>query len=139
LLYVTRQILPGMVERGSGHIINIGSTAGHEAYKFGNVYCATKFAVKALTQTIRLDVLDKNIRVSTVDPGMVETEFSEVRFSGDKARAKKVYEGVKPLNGYDIAEAVLFCATRPPYANINEIIITPSVQATNTQVYRKIS
>ena len=137
LLYVTREILPAMIERKSGHIINIGSTAGHEAYPYGNVYCATKFAVKALTQTIRLDVLDKNVRVSTVDPGMVETEFSEIRFSGDKVRAKKVYEGVTPLTGYDVAEAVLFCATRPPHSNINEIIITPSVQATNTQIFRK--
>ncbi len=137
LLYVSRMILPGMVERESGHVINIGSTAGHEVYAAGNVYCATKFAVNALTQSLRIDVLDKNIRVTTVDPGMVETEFSEVRFSGDKERAAKVYEGISPLTASDVANAVLFCATRPPHVNINEIIITPAAQASSTQLYRK--
>jgi 3-hydroxy acid dehydrogenase / malonic semialdehyde reductase len=136
LLYVTRQILPGMVERKSGHIINIGSTAGHEVYKSGNVYCATKYAVNALTQSIRLDVLDKNINVSTVDPGMVRTEFSDVRFSGDKEKVEKVYEGLIPLSAEDVAEAVLFCATRPSHVNINEIILTCTAQASSTQVYR---
>ena len=137
LLYVTRQILPGMVKRTSGHIINIGSTAGHEVYKNGNVYCATKYAVNALTQSIRLDVLDKNIKVSTVDPGMVRTEFSDVRFSGDKEKVKKVYEGLIPLSAEDVAEAVLFCATRPSHVNINEVILTCTAQASSTQVYRK--
>jgi len=137
LLYVTRNILPGMVERGNGHIINIGSVAGHEAYAKGNVYCATKYAVNGLTQAIRLDVLDKNIRVSTVDPGMVYTEFSEVRFSGDSEKAGKVYDGIKPLYPEDIAEAVLFCASRPPHVNINEIIITTQAQASSTQIFRK--
>lgn len=136
LLYVTRFILPKMVERKSGHIINVGSTAGHEAYANGNVYCATKFAVKALTKSIRLDVFDKNIKVSEVDPGMVLTEFSDVRFSGDKDRAKKVYEGLTPLSPEDIASAILFCATRPAHVNINEIILTPTAQASATQVYR---
>ena len=136
LLYVTRFILPQMVERKSGHIINIGSTAGHEVYAYGNVYCATKFAVKGLTQSIRLDVLDKNIKVSEVDPGMVLTEFSNVRFSGNEEKAQKVYEGVTPLSPEDVAGAVLFCATRPPHVNINEIILTPAAQASSTQVYR---
>lgn len=139
LLYVTREILPRMVKRKNGHVINIGSTAGHEAYKNGNVYCATKFAVKALTQSIRLDVLDKNIRVSAVDPGMVKTEFSEVRFSGDKEKAKKVYEGLIPLNAEDVSSAVLFCVTRPKHVNINEIIITPSAQASSTQVFKDLT
>ena len=137
LLYVTRMILPGMVERGKGHVINIGSTAGHEVYIKGNVYCATKYAVNALTQSIRLDVLDKNIKVSTVDPGMVRTEFSDVRFSGDTEKVEKVYDGITPLSAEDVAEAVLFSATRPSHVNINEIIITSSAQASSTQVYRK--
>jgi len=137
LLYVTRQVLPLMIKNKSGHIINIGSTAGHEVYPSGNVYAATKFAVKSLTQSIRLDVLDKGIKVSGVDPGMVETEFSLVRFSGDKLKAKNVYKGLKALNPEDIAEAVLFCATRPQHVNINEIIVTPLAQASSTQVYRK--
>ncbi len=137
LLYMTRQVLPSMVNRKTGHIINIGSTAGHEVYASGNVYCATKYAVNALTQSIRLDVLDKNIKVSTVDPGMVNTEFSEVRFSGDKGKAEKVYEGLIPLAAEDVAEAVLFCATRPPHVNINEVILTCTAQASSTQVYRE--
>jgi len=138
LLYVTRQILPLMIERKKGHIINIGSTAGHEAYVNGNVYCATKFAVKALTQSIRLDVLDKNIKVSTIDPGMVLTEFSKVRFSGDEEKANKVYKGIDPLKPEDISSAILFCVTRPAHVNINEIIITPIQQASSTQIFRKL-
>jgi len=137
LLYVTRQILPAMVERKKGHIVNIGSTAGHDVYLNGNVYCATKFAVNALTQAIRLDVLDRNIKVSTVDPGMVLTEFSKVRFSGDEEKANKVYEGLRPLSPKDIAEAVLFCITRPDHVNINEIILTPSAQASSNFIYRE--
>ncbi len=137
LLFVTRQILPVMVKRKKGHVINIGSTAGHEVYPYGNVYCATKFAVNALTQSIRVDVLDKNIRVSSVDPGMVKTEFSEVRFSGDKGRAKNVYSGLTPLSANDVAETILFCASRPSHVNINEVIITPAAQASSTQVFRK--
>ncbi|MFZ0452467.1 MAG: SDR family NAD(P)-dependent oxidoreductase [Ignavibacteriaceae bacterium] len=138
LLYVTRQILPNMVERKLGHVINIGSTAGHEVYKNGNVYCATKYAVDALTQSIRLDVLGKNIKVSTVDPGMVRTEFGDVRFSGDKEKVEKVYEGLIPLSAEDVAEAVLFCTTRPSHVNINEVILTCNAQASSTQIYREI-
>lgn len=137
LLYVTRTVLPRMIKREHGHIINIGSVAGHETYPFGNVYAATKFAVDALTKSIRMDVLDKNIKVSTVDPGLVETEFSIVRFSGDKGKAKNVYNGITPLTGRDIAEAVVFCATRPEHVNINEIILTPLAQASPTMVNRK--
>lgn len=136
LLYVTRNIIPFMAKRNSGHVINIGSTAGHEVYPMGNVYCASKFAVRALTQAIRLDVLDKNIRVSSVDPGMVLTEFSNVRFSGNQKRANKVYEGLTPLSPKDVAEAVLFCASRAANVNINEIILTPISQASSTQVFR---
>jgi 3-hydroxy acid dehydrogenase / malonic semialdehyde reductase len=137
LLYVTRQILPSMIERKKGHIVNIGSTAGHEVYVNGNVYCATKFAVNALTQAIRLDVLDKNIKVSTIDPGMVMTEFSNVRFSGDDEKAGKVYEGLKPLSPEDIAEVILFCITRPDHVNINEVILTPAAQASSNFIYRE--
>lgn len=137
LVYVTRIFLPQMVERMEGHIINIGSTAGHEVYSYGNVYAATKFAVKALSQAIRLDVLDKGIKVTSVDPGMVTTEFSKVRFSGDEERANKVYEGIEPLTAKDVAEAVAFAATRPKNVNINQIILTPLQQASSTQVYRK--
>jgi len=137
LLYVTRQVLPKMVEQQRGHIINIGSVAGHETYPLGNVYAATKFAVDALTKSIRMDVLDKNIKVSTVDPGLVETEFSVVRFSGDEEKASNVYNGIVPLTGEDIADAVLFCATRAEHVNINEIILTPLAQASPTMVHRK--
>jgi NADP-dependent 3-hydroxy acid dehydrogenase YdfG len=137
LIHVSREVLNLMIKNEKGHIINIGSTAGHETYAYGNVYAATKFAVKALTQSIRLDVLDKGIRVSSVDPGMVETEFSIVRFSGDTERAKKVYEGITPLSPEDVSNAVLFCATQPPNVNINQIVITPLCQASSTQIHRK--
>ncbi|MBE0570007.1 MAG: SDR family NAD(P)-dependent oxidoreductase [Ignavibacteriaceae bacterium] len=137
LAYVTRHVLPLMVNRKKGHIINIGSTAGHDVYPAGNVYAATKFAVKALSQSTRYDVLDKGIKVTGVDPGMVETEFSIVRFRGDKERAKKVYTGIKPLSPKDVAETVLFCATRPQNVNINQVILTPLAQASSTQIVRK--
>ncbi|MCW8803374.1 MAG: SDR family NAD(P)-dependent oxidoreductase [Ignavibacteriaceae bacterium] len=137
LVYVTRHVLPLMIKLKKGHVINIGSTAGHDVYPAGNVYAATKFAVKALSQSTRYDVLDKGIRVSSVDPGMVETEFSIVRFSGDKDRAKKVYTGIKPLSAKDVAETVLFCATRPQNVNINQVILTPLAQASSTQIVRK--
>ena len=137
LLYVTRAIVPGMVERKRGHVINIGSIAGHETYPGGGVYCATKYAVNSITKSLRMDVLDKGIRVSTVDPGMVETNFSNVRYYGDKEKAKNTYKGLTPLTGKDVAEAVVFCASRPPHANINEIIIMPSVQANTFIAYRE--
>jgi len=137
LAYVTRHVLPLMVKRNKGHVINIGSTAGHDVYPSGNVYAATKFAVKALSQSTRYDVLDMGIKVTSVDPGMVETEFSIVRFRGDKERAKKVYTGINPLSPKDVAETVLFCATRPQNVNINQVILTPLAQASSTQIVRK--
>lgn len=137
LLYVSRVVVPQMVEREYGHIINIGSTAGHEPYPMGNVYVATKFAVKALSQSFRIDLLEKGIKVTSVDPGMVETEFSKVRFHGDEQRAKKVYEGLQPLTPDDVADAVIFAATRPKHVNINQIVLTPLAQASSNFVYRK--
>lgn len=137
LMYVSRVVVPQMVQRESGHIINIGSTAGHDTYPMGNVYAATKFAVKSLSQSFRIDLLDKGIKVSSVDPGMVETEFSLVRFSGDQERAKKVYQGLNPLLPEDVADAVIYCATRPKHVNINQIILTPLAQASSNFVIRK--
>jgi serine 3-dehydrogenase len=137
LLYVSRAILPGMVERKSGTIVNIGSIAGHDVYPGGNVYCATKHAVDAITRSLRMDLVDTPIRVCTVDPGLVETEFSMVRFRGDAGRAKKVYENLKPLTPKDVAEAVVFCATRPVHVQMAEIVILPAAQASPTMVHRK--
>jgi len=139
LLYVTRAVLPGMVERGSGHVINIGSIAGHEVYPAGNVYCATKHAVTALTRAIGIDTLGTGVRVSSVDPGMVETEFSLVRFHGDARRAESVYTGLDPLHAEDVAEAVVFCATRPPHANVREMVLMPSAQAAAVHAIRRES
>jgi serine 3-dehydrogenase len=136
LLYVSRTVLPGMVERKKGTVINIGSIAGHDVYTGGNVYCATKHAVDALTKGMRMDLVDTPIRVCTVDPGLVETEFSEVRFRGDKERAKKTYQNMTPLTPDDIADAVLFAATRPPHVQIAELIIMPTAQASTTLVHR---
>ncbi|MBD2091362.1 SDR family oxidoreductase [Microcoleus sp. FACHB-1515] len=137
LLYMTRSILPGMVSRGRGHVINIGSIAGHQTYPNGNVYCATKAAVRALTEGLKLDLLGTPVRVTSVDPGMVETEFSDVRFHGDRSRAAKVYEGLTPLTGADVAEVVRFCADRPAHVNINEVILMPVDQASATMVSRR--
>ncbi|HTX19531.1 MAG TPA: SDR family NAD(P)-dependent oxidoreductase [Bacteroidota bacterium] len=139
LLYVTRSVVPGMIRRGEGHIINIGSIAGDQFYPKGNVYCATKAAVAALTSTLRLDLNGSGVRVSTVNPGLVETEFSIVRFHGDKGRADKTYDGMTPLTGDDIADAVVYCATRPPHVNIQEVVLTPTDQASTTIVHRRQS
>jgi serine 3-dehydrogenase len=136
LLYVSRTVIPGMVNRKKGMIINIGSIAGHEVYPSGNVYCATKHAVDALTKGMRLDLVDTPIRVCTIDPGLVETEFSEVRFHGDKERAKKTYQHITPLTPDDIADAVFYAATRPPHVQIAELIIMPTAQASTTLVHR---
>jgi serine 3-dehydrogenase len=136
LLYVTRSVLPGMVERNSGHIINIGSIAGQQIYPNGNVYCASKFAVNALSQGLRMDLLGTNVRVSSVDPGLVETEFSEVRFRGNKERATQVYAKMKPLKGNDIAEIVVFCATRPLHVDISQVMVMPVDQASVNHVHR---
>ncbi|HVZ41450.1 MAG TPA: SDR family oxidoreductase [Candidatus Kapabacteria bacterium] len=136
LLYVSRGVLPGMVERGRGHVINIGSIAGHEVYPNGNVYCATKFAVAALSKGMQLDLVGTGVRVTTIDPGMVETEFSLVRFHGNSERADTVYRGLIPLTPDDVADAVLYCATRPPHVSVHEMILMPSAQASPTVVKR---
>lgn len=136
LLYVTRAVLPGMVRRDSGHVINIGSVAGHATYPGGNVYCASKFAVTALGRALKMDLLGTHVRVSSVDPGLVQTEFSEVRFRGDTERAAKVYADTVPLRPEDVAEAVLWCASRPPHVNITELVLMPVYQASVTMVHR---
>lgn len=136
LLYVSRMIIPKMVKQKKGTIINIGSIAGHEVYPGGNVYCASKFAVDALTKGMRLDLVDTPIRVCTIDPGLVETEFSQVRFHGDKERAKKTYQNMTPLTPDDIADAVFYAATRPEHVQIAEIILMPTAQASTTLVHR---
>lgn len=137
LLFVTRTIVPWMLTRGSGHIINIGSIAGHEVYPKGNVYCASKFAVDALTKGLRMDLVDTPLRVSTVDPGLVETEFSMVRFHGDEERAKTVYKGLTPLSPDDVADSVVWIATRPPHVQVAEIVIFPTAQASAAVVNRQ--
>ena len=136
LLYVTRAVTPGMVARGSGQIINIGSIAGKEVYPNGNVYCATKHAVDALTKGLRIDLLPHGIRVTQVCPGAVETEFSLVRFHGDAARAEKVYQGFENLVAGDIAECIRFVINRPPHVNINDMVVMPTAQATATLFHK---
>jgi NADP-dependent 3-hydroxy acid dehydrogenase YdfG len=137
LLYVTRALLPGMVSRERGHIINIGSIAGRRPYIYGNVYCATKAAVRTLSEGLKMDLLGTPVRVSCIDPGLVETEFSEVRFRGDGDRAQKVYQGLTPLTPDDVAEVVLFCATRPAHVNISEVLVLCNDQASATMVNRQ--
>lgn len=136
LLYVTREVSPLMAARKAGHIVNIASLAGKEVYDGGNVYCATKHAVDALSKSMRIDLLHDNIKVTNIAPGMVETEFSIVRFKGDKERADKVYDGLTPLYAQDIAEAILFAVTRPPHVCINDLLIMPAAQAAATIVRR---
>jgi len=137
ILYVSRTVLPGMVERGRGHIVNIGSVAGHSTYAGGVVYSATKYAVRAISEGLRYDVLGKGIRVSNVEPGLAETEFSEVRFKGDSARAKTVYEGLRPLQAEDVADAVLWCLTRPEHVNVQSVLLMPTDQASVHALNRK--
>ncbi|MBP7809333.1 MAG: SDR family NAD(P)-dependent oxidoreductase [Bacteroidia bacterium] len=136
LLYVTKSVSKLMIENKKGHIINVGSIAGKEAYANGNVYCGTKHAVDALNKGMRIDLLPHNIKVSAVNPGMVETEFSIVRFDGDEDRAKKVYEGLQPLTPDDVAETIYWMASRPAHVNINDVIIMPAAQANSTTVKR---
>ena len=138
LLYVTKMVTPLMINSKKGHIINIGSIAGKETYANGNVYCASKHAVDALNKGMRIDLLPHGIKVSSINPGMVETEFSIVRFHGDTERAKKAYEGMQPLTAEDIAETIFWVATRPAHVNINEVIIMPTVQANSTTLIRQI-
>lgn len=137
LLYVTRAVLPGMVERGRGHVIQLGSIAGHEIYPRGNVYCATKAAVRALNKAMRMDLLGSGIRVTSIDPGLVPTEFSLVRFHGESSRAAKVYEGTRPLSAADVADAVVWCATRPAHVNVETMVLMPTDQAAATMVHRR--
>ncbi len=134
LLYVSKAILPKMIARKSGHIINIGSTAGKEVYPKGNVYCASKHAVDAINQGMRIDLNGKGIRVGAINPGMVETEFSEVRFKGDTDRAEKVYQGFTPLKPEDIADIIWFTVTRPPHVNIADLTVMSLDQASSTIV-----
>ncbi|MBN1950081.1 MAG: SDR family NAD(P)-dependent oxidoreductase [Bacteroidales bacterium] len=136
LLYVSRAVLPGMVSRNKGHVINIGSIAGKEVYPAGNVYCASKYAVDAITKGMRIDLNAHNIRVGAVNPGLVDTEFSEVRFKGDKERAKNVYSGMTPLRAEDIAEILLFIITRPAHVNIADLLVLPTAQASAAIVRR---
>ncbi len=137
LLYVTKKIIPMMISHKRGHIVNIGSIAGKEVYPMGNVYCATKYAVDALTKAMRIDLLEHNIKVTGICPGMVETEFSLVRFKGNKENAKTVYDGLEPLKAEDVADVILFAVTRPSHVNLNDIVITPTAQASATNVIRK--
>jgi len=138
LLYVTKHTIPLLEQSKAPHIINLGSIAGKEVYPQGNVYCATKHAVDALTKAMRIDLLNKGIKVTSVDPGMVETEFSEVRFKGDKERAKNVYNGLTPLSGTDIAEIIAFVLSRPAHVNINDLLVMPTAQASGTIVKRDL-
>jgi NADP-dependent 3-hydroxy acid dehydrogenase YdfG len=137
LLTMTRLVVPGMVERNSGHVINIGSVAGDAAYAGGNVYCATKAAVKALTDGLRIDVANTAIRVTTLKPGLVETNFSNVRFHGDNERATKVYQGIKPLTGDDIADVAVYAANAPAHVQIAEVLILATHQASGSVIVRK--
>ena len=136
LLYLTRLVSPRMVQRRCGHIINLSSIAGREAYASGNVYCASKHAVQALTEGMRIDLVQYGIKVSSVAPGAVETEFSEVRFKGDHEKAQAVYEGYSPLKAEDIAETILFMVTRPAHVNIDDVLIMPTAQAFTRTVHR---
>ena len=137
LLMMTRLVVPGMVKRGKGHVINIGSVAGDAAYPGGSVYCATKAAVKVLSDGLRMDLVDTPLRVTNVKPGLVETNFSVTRFAGDKERADKVYQGIKPLTGEDIAEVVYFAASAPEHVQIAEVLVLATHQASGTIVHRK--
>lgn len=137
LLYVSRTVIPWMTERGHGHVINIGSTASREAYPKGSVYCATKFAVDAISKGMRIDLLSHGIKVTAVHPGAVETEFSLVRFKGDALRAGKVYQGFEPLSAEDVAEVVWFAASRPKNVVLNDIVMTPLAQAGSAYIHRK--
>jgi len=138
LLYVTKAILPGMINHNHGHIINIGSISSHETYSGGIIYCATKHAIAALSNGLKKDLLGTAIRVSLISPGMVKTEFSNVRFKGNIKKAEAIYEGMTPLSAEDVAETIVFCVTRPPHVNISEILILPTDQASTTMIHRRL-
>jgi NADP-dependent 3-hydroxy acid dehydrogenase YdfG len=137
VLYVTRAVVPGMVARGRGHVVNLGSTAGEVTYPGGGVYCATKAGLKAINDGLRMDLLGTPVRVTSVDPGMVETEFSEVRFRGDKERAAKVYQGLTPLTAQDVADAIVWAVSRPAHVNIAQVLLTSVDQANSLLFNRK--
>jgi 3-hydroxy acid dehydrogenase / malonic semialdehyde reductase len=137
LLYVSKAIIPGMVEKKSGFIVNIGSIAGKEVYPKGNVYCASKHAVDAITNGMRLDLNPYGIRVTGIHPGLVETEFSLVRFKGDEEKAKQTYKGMKPLTGDDVADVIKYVVTRPPHVLLSDIVLFPTAQASATMVHRE--
>jgi 3-hydroxy acid dehydrogenase / malonic semialdehyde reductase len=137
LIYVSKAVLPFMTKRNSGHIINLGSTAGDEVYERGNIYCASKTAVEAISQSMRIDLLPHHIKVTNIKPGAVETEFSLVRFKGDEEKAEKVYEGFVPLTATDVADAIFYCASLPPNVCINELTITCTTQANGIYIYKK--
>jgi NADP-dependent 3-hydroxy acid dehydrogenase YdfG len=137
LLYITRAVVPGMVERGRGHVINLGSIAGHMAYPNGGVYCATKAAERFLSDGLRIDLNGTPVRVTSIDPGMVETDFSKVRFRGDVQRAAKTYQNVDPLQPEDVADAIVWAATRPEHVSIQTVVLTPTAQANPFVITRK--
>ncbi len=137
LLYVTRAVVPGMVERGRGHVLSLGSTAGEMTYPGGSVYCATKAAERAISEGLRMDLLGTPIRVTSIDPGAVETDFSRVRFRGDEVRAAKVYAGITPLTPEDVAETIAWVASRPPHVNIDRVLMTSIDQANSLLFNRK--
>jgi serine 3-dehydrogenase len=137
LLYVTRAILPGMVARGRGHVVHIGSVAGRDPYAGGAVYCGSKAAVAMIGRAMKIDLLGSGVRVTTVEPGMVETEFSVVRFHGDAERAQKVYQGLQPLAPEDVADSIIWAVTRPLHVNVQDILLLASAQATATMAHRK--
>ena len=137
LAYVTRVLMPGMVQRDLGHIVFTGSIAGREPYGGGSMYCATKHAARAFCSALRMDLLGTRVRISSVDPGAVKTEFSLVRFGGDSSKADQVYEGMQPLAANDVADAILFCVTRPAHVNVSEVLLMPQDQASAGQVFRR--
>jgi len=137
LLYVTRLVVPGMVKRGKGHVVNIASIAGIQTYPRGNVYCASKAAVRVLSDGLRQDLLGTPIRVTTISPGLVETEFAQVRFRGNRERATQTYKGMTPLTADDVADTVFYAITRPSHVNVSEIVLLPTDQASSTLVNRR--
>ncbi len=137
LLYVTRAVVPGMVERGRGHIVSLGSTAGHQTYAGGSVYCATKAAERVISEGLKLDLMGTPVRVTSIDPGMVQTDFSNVRFRGDETKAAKVYENITPLEAADVADAILWACTRPARVNIHSMLLTSIDQANSTTLVRR--
>jgi serine 3-dehydrogenase len=138
LLRLTRLCLPAMLKRGAGHVVMLGSTAGHWVYPGGAVYCASKHAVRAITEGLRMDVHGSGVRVTSIDPGLVETDFSTVRFRGDADRAAKVYQGYQPLTPQDVAETILWCLERPPHVNVQDVVLMPTAQASVTMVKRSV-